>query len=214
MRMRRIGLLVLVLTASVACSAAAMSILEAGVRIDLALQPLRVGSAIHWDFAVGGYTLVRLNEGWGVRASAGYDVLNAGPYLGLGLARTVVESVLIEGNVTFQWNFRQRSSAATLDAGVRFASGPESAQHTSLAIFPASWTLNMATGQPTAFTFSPSFTAEGALVLGTGLVVGEAISAAFLRVPSFADQPVLALGGGWMLATRFTTRFGYVPPAP
>jgi hypothetical protein len=214
MRTRRIGIFVLILTVGVACTAAAMDILEVGVRIDLALQPLRVGSAIHWDFAVGGYTLVRFNEGWGARASAGYDVLNAGPYLSFGLARSVVTSVLVEGNVTFQWNFLQRSSAANLDAGVRFTSGPGSPQHTSLAIFPASWTLNMATGQPTAFSFSPSFTAEGALVLGTGLLVGEAVSATFLRVRSLADQPVWPLGDGWMLAARFTTRFGYVPPTP
>ena len=65
MRMRRLGLLVLVLAASVACSAAAMDVLEVGVRIDLALQPLRVGSAVHWDLAVGGYGLVRLDESWG-----------------------------------------------------------------------------------------------------------------------------------------------------
>jgi hypothetical protein len=214
MRTRRIGLLVLVLTAGVACSATAMDVLEVGVRIDLALQPLRVGSSIHWDFAVGGYGLVRFNEGWGAHASAGYDVLNAGPYLSLGLARSVADSVLLEGDVTVQWNFLKRSSAANVDAGVRFTSGPGSAQHTSLAIFPASWTLNMATGQPTSFSFSPSFTAEGALVLETGLLVGEAVSAAFLRVPSLADQPVLALGGGWMLAARLTTRFGYAPPTP
>jgi hypothetical protein len=203
---------VLVLTAGVACSAVALDVLEVGVRIDLALQPVRVGTAVHWDFAVGGYGLVRLDEGWGGRASAGYDVLNAGPYVSLGLARAVMSNVLLEGNVTFQWNFRESVSAANLDAGVRFTSGPGSAQRTSLAIFPASWTLNMATGQPTAFSFSPSFTAEGALVIGTGLLVGEAVTATFLRLPSLADQPVLALGGGWMLATRFTTRFGYVPP--
>jgi hypothetical protein len=214
MRTRRIGLLVLVLTAGIACLAMAMDISEVGVRIDLALQPFRVGSAIHWDFVVGGYTLVRFNEGWGARASAGYDVLNVGPYLSLGLARTVVESVLLEGDVTFQWNFLKRSSVASLDAGVRFISGPRSAQHTSLAIFPTSWTLNMATGQPTSFSFSPSFTAEGALVLETGLLVGEAVSVTFLRVPSLADQPVLALGGGWMLATCLTTRIGYAPPTP
>jgi hypothetical protein len=214
MRTRRIGIFVLLLTVGVACAAAAMDLLEVGVRIDLALQPLRVGNAIHWDFAVGGYGLVRFNEGWGARAAAGYDVLNAGPYLSLGLSRSVVASVLVEGNVTFQWNFLKRSSAANLDAGVRFTSGPGSLQHTSLAIFPASWTLNMATGQPTSFSFSPSFTAEGALVLGTGLLVGEAVSAMFLRVRSLADQPVWPLGDGWMLATRFTTRFGYVPSSP
>ena len=212
--MRRAGLLVLVLAAGVACSATAMDVLEVGVRIDLALLPLRVGSAVHWDLAVGGYGLVRLSESWGGYAAAGYDILNAGPYLSLGLARTVTANVLLEGDMSLQWNFRERSSAAKVDAGVRFRSSPGALQRWSLAIFPASWTLNMATGQPTSFSVSPSFTAEGALVLETGLLVGEAVSATFLRVPSLADQPVLALGGGWMLAARLTTRFGYVPPTP
>jgi len=212
MRTRRIGLLVLVLTAGVACSATAMDVLEVGVRIDLTLQPLRVGSAVHWDFAVGGYGLVRFNEGWGAHASAGYDVLNAGPYLSLGLARTVTANVLLEGDMSLQWNFRERSSAARVDAGVRFRSSPGALQRWSLAIFPASWTVDMSTGQSMAF--SPNVTADVAVQSETGLLFGEAVTVTFLHVPSLADQPVIALGGGWMLSTRFATRVGYVPPTP
>ena len=212
MRMRRVGLLVLVLGAGVACSAAAMDVLEVGVRIDLALQPLRVGSAVHWDLAVGGYGLVRLDESWGGRASAGYDILKAGPYLSLGLARTVTANILLEGNMSLQWNFRERSSTANFDAGARFRSNPGALQRWSLAIFPASWTLDMVTGQSTAF--SPNVTADVAVQSETGLLFGEAVTVTFLRVPSLAGQPVIALGGGWMLATRLTTRIGYVPPTP
>jgi len=212
MRTRRIGLLVLVLTAGVACSATAMDVLEVGVRIDLALLPLRVGSAVHWDLAIGGYGLVRLSESWDGYAAAGYDILNAGPYLSLGLARTVTANVLLEGDMSLQWNFRERSSAAKVDAGVRFRSSPGALQRWSLAIFPASWTLDMATGQSTAF--SPNVTADVALQSETGLLFGEAVTVTFLRVPSLADQPVIALGGGWMLSTRFATRVGYVPPTP
>ena len=212
MRTRRIGLLVLVLTAGVACSATAMDVLEVGVRIDLALLPLRVGSAVHWDLAIGGYGLVRLSESWDGYAAAGYDILNAGPYLSLGLARTVTANVLLEGDMSLQWNFRERSSAAKVDAGVRFRSSPGALQRWSLAIFPASWTVDMATGQSTAF--SPNVTADVALQSETGLLFGEAVTVTFLRVPSLADQPVIALGGGWMLSTRFATRVGYVPPTP
>jgi len=212
MRTRRIGLLVLVLTAGVACSATAMDVLEVGVRIDLALLPLRVGSAVHWDLAIGGYGLVRLSESWDGYAAAGYDILNAGPYLSLGLARTVTANVLLEGDMSLQWNFRERSSAAKVDAGVRFRSSPGALQRWSLAIFPASWTVDMATGQSTAF--SPNVTADVAVQSETGLLFGEAVTVTFLRVPSLADQPVIALGGGWMLSTRFATRVGYVPPTP
>ena len=210
--MRRVGLLVLVLAAGVASSAAAMNVLEVGVRIDLALLPLRVGGAVHWDLAVGGYGLVRLSESWDGYAAAGYDILNAGPYLSLGLARTVTANVLLEGDMSLQWNFRERSSAAKVDAGVRFRSSPGALQRWSLAIFPASWTVDMSTGQSTAF--SPNVTADVAVQSETGLLFGEAVTVTFLRVPSLAGQPVIALGGGWMLATRFATRVGYVPPTP
>jgi len=212
MRTRRVGLLVLVLAASVACSAAAMDVLEVGVRIDLALQPLRVGSAVHWNLAVGGYGLVRLSESWDGYAAAGYDILDAGPYLSLGLARTVTTNVLLEGDMSLQWNFRERSSTARVDAGVRFRSSSGALQRWSLTAFPASWTVDMATGQSTAF--SPNVTVDAAVQSKTGLLVGEAVTVTFLRVPSLAGQPVIALGGGWMLATRLTTRIGYVPPAP
>jgi hypothetical protein len=210
--MRRVGLLVLVLAAGVACSAAAVDVLEVGVRIDLALVPLRVGSAVHWDLAVGGYGLVRFSESWDGYAAAGYDILDAGPYLSLGLARAVTANVLMEGDMSVQWNFRERSSAARVEAGVRFRSSPRALQHWSLAIFPASWTIDMATGQSTAF--SPNVTASATLQSETGLLLGEAVTATFLRVPSLAGQPVWPLGGGWMLATRLTTRIGYVPPTP
>jgi hypothetical protein len=210
--MRRVGLLVLVLGAGVACSAAAMDVLEVGVRIDLALLPLRAGSAAHWDLAIGGYGLVRLSESWGARGSVGYDILNAGPYLSLGLARTVTANILLEGDMSLQWNFREHSSAANVDAGVRFRSNPGALQRWSLAIFPASWTIDMVTGQSTAF--SPRVTADAAVQSETGLLLGGAVGVSFLRRPSLAGQPVMALGGGWMLATRLTTRIGYVPPTP
>jgi len=212
MRTRRVGLLVLVLAAGVACSAAAMDVLEVGVRIDLALLPLRVGSAVHWDLAVGGYGLVRFSESWEGRASAGYDILNAGPYLSLGLARVVTANILLEGDMSLQWNFRERSSTAKVDAGVRFRSSPGALQRWSLAAFPASWTVDMATGQSTAF--SPNVTADAAVQSETGFLLGGAVAVTFLRVPSLADQPVIALGGGRMLATRLTTRIGYAPPTP
>lgn len=212
MRMRRVGLLVLVLAAGVACSAAAMDVLEVGVRIDLALLPLRVGNTVHWDLAIGGYGLVRLSESWGARASAGYDILNGGPYLSLGLARTVSANVFLEGDMSVQWNFRERNSVASLDAGVRLRSSSGALQRWSLAAFPVSWTVNMATGQST--TFSPHVTADAAVQSETGLLLGGAVSVSFLRWPSLAGQPVIALGGGWMLATRLAAQVGYVPPAP
>ncbi len=205
-----------IVLAVVAFSAAgsAVELLQVGVRIDLGLHPLKVGGAARWDFAVGGYGLVHLNEGWGARASVGYSVANAGPYASLGVARAVVENVLLEGDVTFQWNFRDRSSTANLDAGVRFRSRPESQQRSSLAIFPASWTLNTASGRPALFSFSPSFTAEAALVLDVGLLAGAAITVGFLRVPTGDDQPVWPIGDGWMLSTRLTPHIAYVPAHP
>jgi len=212
MRTRRVGLLVLVLAAGVACWAAARDVLEVGVRFDLALQPLRVGGAVDWDLAVGGYGLVRLSESWRARASAGYDILNAGPYLSLGLARTVTANVFLEGDMSLQWNFRERSSAASVNAGVRLRPSPGAPQHWSLAAFPVSWTVDMATGQSMAF--SPHVTADAAVQSETGLLLGGAVGVSFLRGPSLAGQPVIALGGGWMLATRLTTRIGYVPPTP
>ena len=114
--------------------------------------------------------------------------------------------------MSLQWNFRERSSAAKVDAGVHFRSSPGALQRWSLAIFPASWTVDMATGQSTAF--SPNVTADVTVQSETGLLFGEAVTVTFLRVPSLADQPVIALGGGWMLSTRFATRVGYVPPTP
>ncbi len=214
MERNRIGLLVVILTAAIAVAGHSAELLEVGARIDLSLEPLRLGGNVRWNFAVGGYALVRLNEGWGVRASAGYNLLNAGPYVSVGVARTVVESVLLEGDLNFYWNSRERRSSAALDAGVRFRSRPSSDQRSSLAIFPASWTLNMATGRATSFSFSPSFTAEAALVLETGLLIGGAAGITFLRVPSLMDEPAWPIGGGWMLSTRLTTHIGYVPSGP
>jgi hypothetical protein len=215
MRRNRVGLWVLVILIGMAASAQAMQVREFGARFDLTLQPLYAAGEVHWNFDLGAYALLDLNGAWGVRASAGFDVLNAGPYASLGAIRTVVEHVYLEGDVTLQWSFHASTPTVVADAGIRFTGDPDGSVRSQLAIFPASWTLAAASGAPTSFSFSPSFTVYGAVVLETGLLVGEAATVTFLRVPSLSVQPVFAIGGGWMLATRFTTNLGLdLPEAP
>lgn len=206
---------VVLLFGVVAATAAGAEWREVGVQVELTLQPLYANGAAHWNFDLGGYALVFLNEGWSLRASAGFDVLNVGPYASLAALRTVVDNVFLEGAVTFQWSFRSSTPTATAGAGIRFMGASSASARSQLAIFPASWTLSSISGAPLAFSFSPSFTVDGAIVLETGLLFGEAATVTFHRVPSLSVQAVWPIGGGWMLSTRLTTHLGFdVPETP
>jgi hypothetical protein len=212
MKGRRILATVMVIVVCAGASAAAAELREVGLRIDLTLQPLYADSQVHWNFDVGGYALMAFNAGWAVRASAGFDVLNAGPYVGIGLLRAIGSSFALEGDLTMQWTFGSAAPVTTAAAGARFA-GSAGGLFYELAAFPASWTLASVAGAPAAFSFSPSLTVGGGFALETGLEFGEAITVTFLPLPATAARPVLPVGAGWMLSTRLTTHLGLDLPA-
>jgi hypothetical protein len=204
--------LLMVMVICIGIAAAAADLREAGLRIDLTLQPLYTNTQVHWNFDVGAYALMAFDAGWAVRASAGFDVLSAGPYVGIGLLRAIGSSFALEGDLTMQWTFGNAAPVTTAAAGARFA-GASGGLFYELAAFPASWTLASIAGAPATFSFSPSFTVGGGFVLETGLKFGEAITLTFLPIPATAAQPVLPIGAGWMLSTRLTTHLGLDFPA-
>jgi len=180
---------------------------EIGLRIDLTLQPLYANNEVHWNFNIGGYALVTFGPGWGLRASAGFDVLHAGPYLGIGALRALSPRLLVEGDLTMQWGGAARTPITTAGAGLRLAGAVPGGLAYQLAVFPVSWTLASVAGAPATFSFSPSFTVGGGFLLETGFQFGEAVTMTFLQAPA-AAAPVLPLGEGWMLSARLTSNFG------
>ncbi len=211
MRRVRQAICVMVVLVGIVSSAQAASVREVGLRVDLTLQPLYAGSEVHWDFDVGAYALIEFNDAWATRVSAGFDVLSAGPYLGVALLRGLGAGFALEGNLLVQWAFSSPVPVATAAAGVRVA-GAADALFYELAAFPASWTLASVAGAPATFSFSPSVTVGGGLQLATGLQFGEALTLTLLHVPSLAVRPVWSIGNGWMLSTRLTTHLGYDLP--
>ncbi len=157
MRWRRVGAVVVAVAVGLAGLGHAADLREIGLRIDLTLQPLYAGDAVRWNFDLGGYALVVLAQGWGVRAAAGFNVLSAGPYLGIGLLKAIGSSTALEGDVRLQWTFGVGSPVTTAGAGIRFAGAADGLFY-ELAAFPVSWTLASVAGAPAAFAFSPSFT--------------------------------------------------------
>ncbi len=207
MKGRWILAVVMLVVVCTGMSADAVNLLEAGLRVDLTLQPAYAGSEIHWNFNVGGYALLAFNAGWAIRASGGFDVLNAGPYAGVGLLRALGSSLVLEGDIVIQWTFGQSTPVTTAGAGARFA-GSSGGIFYEVAAFPAGWTLASVAGAPAAFSFSPSFTVGGGFTLETGLRFGEDVTMTFLPVPP-AARPVLPVGAGWMLSTRLTSHLGF-----
>ncbi len=207
MRGNRVGFLALVVLIGIASSVHAAELREVGLRVDLTMQPVYAGSEIHWNFDVGGYALFAFSAGWAVRASAGFDVLSAGPYVGIGLLRALGSSIALEGDVVIQWTFGQPTPVTTAGAGARFA-GSAGGIFYEVGAFPVSWTLASVAGAPAAFSFSPSFTVGGGFALETGLRFGEDITLTFLPVPS-AARPVMPIGAGWMSSVRLTSRLGF-----
>jgi hypothetical protein len=201
-----VALALAVLGAGVAAGAA--EVREVGLRVDLSLQPLYAGSEVHWNFDIGAYALVAFNPTWGVRASAGFDVLSAGPYVGVGLLRALGPHLALEGDILVQWSFASPTPVATAGAGARFA-GAGGGLFYQLAAFPVSWTLASVAGAPAMFSFSPSFTVGGGFELATGLQFGQAATITFLRIPPLAVRPVLSAGAGWMLSARITSNLGW-----
>lgn len=205
MRWRRVGAVVVAVAFGLAGLGHAADVREVGLRIDLTLQPLYAGDAVRWNFDLGGYARIALAQGWGVRATAGFSVLSAGPYLGIGLLKAIGSSTALEGDVRLQWTFGTGTPVTTAGAGIRLAGTADGLIY-QLAVFPVSWTLAPVAGAPAAFAFSPSFTAGGGFSLATGLEFGQAITVTFLSAPP-GGRPVLPVGG-WMLSTRLTSHLG------
>jgi hypothetical protein len=199
--------LLMVVVMCIGIAAAAADLREVGLRIDLTLQPLYANTQVHWNFDVGAYALVAFGAGWAGRASAGFNVLSAGPYVGIGLLRAIGSSFALEGDLTMQWTFGHAAPVTIATAGARFA-GASDRFFYELAVFPASWTLASIASAPATLSFSPSFTIGGGLVLQAGFRFGEALTLTFLPIPATAAQPVLPVGAGWMLSTRLTTHLG------
>jgi hypothetical protein len=181
---------------------------EVGLRIDLTLQPLQVDGEARWNFDIGAYALFTFGAGWGLRTSAGFDVLHAGPYLALGALRALSPHLLAEGDLSMQWSAGAHGPVSTAGVGMRFAGGSPGGLSYQLAVFPVSWTLASAAGAPAIASFSPSFTFGGGFLLETGLEVSEAVTFTFLRMPTPAAPPVLPLGSDWVLSTRLTSNVG------
>ncbi len=212
MRWRRVGAVVVAVAVGLAGLGHAADLREIGLRIDLTLQPLYAGDAVRWNFDLGGYALVVLAQGWGVRAAAGFNVLSAGPYLGIGLLKAIGSSTALEGDVRLQWTFGVGSPVTTAGAGIRFAGAADGLFY-ELAAFPVSWTLASVAGAPAALAFSPSFTVGGGSSLATGLEFGQAVTVTFLPA-SPGGRPVLPVRG-WMLSPRLTSHVGLAMlPAP
>ena len=207
-----LGLAVAVMLSGTSVFAGAMDVREVGVRLDLTLQPVYAGDAVHWDFDLGGYCLFALGPAWDVRASAGFDVLSAGPYLGIGLVRILSPSLAVEADSLIQWSFGSPTPVATVGVGARLAGGAEGLTY-QVAAFPANWTLASVAGMPATFSFSPSVTVGGGIALATGLEFGEAITVKFMPAPP-GVRAVLPMGG-WVLSTRLTSLLGFaVAPMP
>ena len=211
MRRVRQAICVMVVLVGIVGSAQAASVREVGLRVDLTLQPLYAGSEVHWDFDVGAYALIEFSDAWATRVSAGFDVLSAGPYLGVALLRGLGAGFTLEGNLLIQWRFSSSVPVATAEAGVRVA-GAAGGLFYELAAFPASWTLASVAGASATFSFSPSVTVGGGFELATGLQFGEAVTLTLLRVPSLSVRPVWPIGGGQMLSMHFATHLGYEFP--
>ncbi len=207
MRRRWIVVAALVLAFGCGTAAQAADLREVGMRVDLTLQPLYAGEDIHWNFDLGMYALVAFGAGWAVRASAGFDVMSAGPYAGIGVLRAIGSHLAIEGDLLIQWTFGASTPVAVAGAGARYAGSADNLFY-QLAVFPVSWTFASTAGAPAVFSFSPSVTAGGGFIVDTGLEFGEAITVTFHRIPSLAVRPILPIGSGWMLSTRFTSNFG------
>lgn len=205
MRAKVAATLVVVALLGLALTGQAAELREVGLRLDLTLQPLYAGDVVHWNFDIGGYALLALGPGWGVRASAGFDVLSVGPYVGIGLLRAVGSSLAVEGEALIQWTFGVSTPVATAGVGARWVGGGDSLI-VQLAAFPLNWTLSSIAGAPAMFMFSPSVTVGGGFALVTGLEFGQALTLKFLAAPPGA-RAVLPMGG-WMVSTRWTSLLG------
>ncbi|MEW5825231.1 MAG: hypothetical protein AB1778_00160 [Candidatus Bipolaricaulota bacterium] len=213
MSRRSRAVVTLAVVVALAGSAVGAEVSEFGMRFDLTLHPFRESGEVRWNFALGAFVLLRLNDAWGVRAAAGFDLLNAGPYGTVGILRGVGSNVVLEGNVYVHWLGQAGLLTTTADAGARLHLGVGNDARLSVATFPLTWTIAARGGEiSSAIGFTPSLTVDGALVLSTGLVVGEAVTLAALPVPAgLPVDPVLPLGSGWMLIGRLTTHIGFAP---